>query len=99
MKMSPPPALIVLAHVTKRYPTPSGFCEALRDVSLSVAAGEFVAVVGKSGSGKSTLIHVLTGIDTPSAGTVRVAGRAIDQLGEDQLALWRGKNVGVIFQF
>jgi putative ABC transport system ATP-binding protein len=91
--------LIVLERVCKTYPTPSGPFSALSDICLEVQPGEFVAVVGKSGSGKSTLINLITGIDSPSSGEIRVASSPIHALGQEQLAVWRGKNVGVIFQF
>jgi len=91
--------LITLNRVFKRYETPSGPFTALRDVSLEVRQGEFIAVVGKSGSGKSTLINVITGIDSPSSGEVYVGSTAVHSLNQEQLAIWRGKNVGVIFQF
>ncbi|MES2933556.1 MAG: ABC transporter ATP-binding protein [Pseudomonadota bacterium] len=92
-------SLIALSQVSKRYVTASGAFDALRDISLTVQQGEFIAVVGKSGSGKSTLINVLTGIDSPSSGQIVVEGQAIHALSQEQLAIWRGKNVGVIFQF
>lgn len=92
-------SLISLHRVTKKYATPSGTFTAINEVSLEVKRGEFVAVVGKSGSGKSTLINVITGIDSPSRGEVFVASTAIHTLNQEQLAIWRGKNVGVIFQF
>jgi putative ABC transport system ATP-binding protein len=91
--------LIVLERICKTYPTPSGPFSALSDISLEVAPGEFVAVVGKSGSGKSTLINLITGIDSPTSGEIHVASSPIHALGQEQLAVWRGKNVGVIFQF
>ncbi len=72
---------------------------ALRGIDLSVETGEFVALVGPSGSGKSTILSILTGIDRPTAGTVTVAGRRIDEMTEDELASWRGENVGIVFQF
>ncbi len=91
--------LITMTRVRKRYETPSGSFEALRGVDLEVLQGQFVAVVGRSGSGKSTLINVLTGIDSPSSGEIHVGSTAVHDLGEEDLAKWRGKNVGVIFQF
>jgi len=91
--------LITLTRVNKSYATPSGPFSALEDISFEVGQGEFVAIVGKSGSGKSTLINILTGIDSPSSGEVQVASSAIHALSQEQLAVWRGKNVGVIFQF
>ncbi len=91
--------LIELRHVTKTFPTAGGEFVALKDVNLRVDAGELVAVVGKSGSGKSTLINVITGIDRPTSGEVLVAHRAVHKLGENELAVWRGRNVGIVFQF
>jgi putative ABC transport system ATP-binding protein len=92
-------SLIEMRQVSKAYQTPSGSFTALRDISLHVQGNEFVAVVGKSGSGKSTLINLLTGIDRPSTGEVIVAGTPLHKLNENQLALWRGRNVGIVFQF
>ncbi|MGE0454586.1 MAG: ABC transporter ATP-binding protein [Vicinamibacteria bacterium] len=91
--------LVALRGVDKSYLTPAGEWPALRQVDVEVGAGEFVAVTGKSGSGKSTLLHLVGGIDRPSAGEVRVAGQAVHALSEDALARWRGRNVGVVFQF
>ncbi|MGD8997984.1 MAG: ABC transporter ATP-binding protein [Anaerolineae bacterium] len=71
----------------------------LNDVSLQVAVGEFVSVVGPSGSGKSTLLNMITGIDRPTSGEVFVAGESVHALSENQLARWRGRQVGVVFQF
>jgi putative ABC transport system ATP-binding protein len=91
--------LITLRKVGKGYATPAGLYPALRDIDLEIGAGEFVAVVGKSGSGKSTLLNLIGGIDRPSEGEVIVAGAAVHQVPENSLARWRGKTVGVVFQF
>lgn len=91
--------LIELRAVTKSYEAASGQFLALKDINMQVNAGEFVAVVGKSGSGKSTLLNVITGIDNVSRGEVLVASTAISSLDQEQLSIWRGKNVGVVFQF
>lgn len=93
------PQLIRLRGLSKQYRVGSGTFAALADVDLDVAAGEFLAVVGRSGSGKSTLINLLTGIDRPSAGEIWVADTAVHALGEESLAVWRGATVGVVFQF
>ena len=91
--------LIELQGVDKLYETPAGPFPALKDIDLQVDAGEFIAVIGKSGSGKSTLVNMITGIDRPSAGKVLIGDTAVHTLSEGQLAQWRGRNVGVIFQF
>lgn len=91
--------LIDLKDVTKTYQTAAGEFAALEDISLQVKEGEFLAVVGKSGSGKSTLINMVTGIDKPSSGQVLVGETAVHSLSEGKTAEWRGRNVGVIFQF
>jgi putative ABC transport system ATP-binding protein len=85
--------------VSKVYPTSSGDFPALQGVDLTVRAGEFVAVVGRSGSGKTTLLNLLAGIDRPTSGEVWVAGTAVQTLGESRLAAWRGRSVGLVFQF
>ncbi len=85
--------------MVKIYDTPAGKFYALRGVNLRVDTHEFVAVIGKSGSGKSTLINMITGIDRPTSGEVFVGDTAVHQLSESQMAVWRGKHVGVIFQF
>src|SRR5262245_47681211 len=91
--------IITLLKAGKSYATPAGLYPALRDIDLEICAGEFVALVGKSGSGKSTLLNLIGGIDRPSQGEVIVAGDAVHQLPENSLARWRGKTVGVVFQF
>src|SRR5882724_1905266 len=91
--------MISLQRVTKTYQTPAGVFSALRDVDLEIQAGEFVAIVGKSGSGKSTLLNMVGGIDHPSSGSVTVGGTAIQGMTENQLAGWRGRKVGFVFQF
>jgi len=91
--------LIQLDQVIKEYETGAGPLRVLHGVSLTVQEGEFVAVVGPSGSGKSTMINMITGIDRPTEGVVTVAGACLNGLSENQMARWRGRNVGVIFQF
>lgn len=91
--------LIELTHVAKSFPMASGTFLALHDVSLVIQAGKLVAITGKSGSGKSTLLNILSGIDKPTEGAVWVNGIRIDKLAESELASWRGKNIGVVFQF
>src|SRR5688572_27445505 len=86
--------LIELRGVSKAYDVAAGRFLALKEVEMQADAGEFVAMVGKSGSGKSTLINMITGIDTPSSGEVWVASTAVHSLDQEQLAVWRGKNVG-----
>ena len=91
--------IIQVDHLVKDYQTGAGPVRVLDDVSLEIHAGEFVAVVGPSGSGKSTLINMLTGIDRPSDGSVIVGGTRLNDLSENQVARWRGRTIGVIFQF
>jgi putative ABC transport system ATP-binding protein len=91
--------VIQIQGLTKEYPTPAGTCRALRDIDLEIAAGEFLLVLGRSGSGKSTLLNMAAGIDRPTAGSVAVGSTAIAGLANGPLARWRGRNVGVVFQF
>jgi putative ABC transport system ATP-binding protein len=93
-------AIVALDLATKSFQPRGGQAvHALRSVSLRVASGDFVAVLGKSGSGKSTLLNLIAGLDRPTSGEIRAAGERLNQLSEAKLALWRGRNVGVVFQF
>ena len=94
-----PTHLIDLQKVVKAYHTPVGDFMALRGVDLKIGTGEFVAVIGKSGSGKTTLINMITGIDKPTSGNINIGGVSVHTLREGPMAEWRGRNVGVIFQF
>jgi putative ABC transport system ATP-binding protein len=97
--MDTPGPLIQLDDVEKVYRMGKVDYQALRGVDLTVAPGEMVAIVGPSGSGKSTILNMITGIDRPTRGTVRFDGSRIDDASEEELATWRGANVGIIFQF
>ncbi|MCA9052316.1 MAG: ABC transporter ATP-binding protein [Planctomycetaceae bacterium] len=90
--------MIETDNLTRVYPAPEGELRAVDGVSLSVADGEIVTIIGRSGSGKSTLLHLLGGLDHPTGGTVRVAGRDLAELNERELARYRGDVVGTIFQ-
>ena len=91
--------LIDLRGVVKDYVTDAGAFRALDTIDLQVDPGEFVAVVGRSGCGKSTLMNMITGIDRPTSGSLVVGGTNLSVLGESRMAQWRGRTVGVIFQF
>jgi len=91
--------LVSIQNVEKVFKTKAGPFKALRGIDLQVGAGEFVAVVGPSGSGKSTLINMITGIDRPTTGEVYVGSERLNGMSENQIAKWRGRNVGVVFQF
>jgi ABC-type lipoprotein export system ATPase subunit len=92
-------ALIDLQNIDKLYKSAAGDFPALKNVNLQINEGEFVSIIGKSGSGKSTLLNMITGIDRPTTGEVWVNGTAVHELNENQLAGWRGTNMGIIFQF
>ncbi len=91
--------IVNLRDVVKDYRTDAGPFRALDGVDLEIRSGEFVAVVGRSGCGKSTLLNMVTGIDRATSGEVRVASAELAVLSEDALARWRGRTVGVVFQF
>ncbi|MES1188486.1 MAG: ABC transporter ATP-binding protein [Myxococcales bacterium] len=91
--------LIRLRDVTRSYVVGDSSFRALAGVSLDLPKAAFVAVVGRSGSGKSTLVNMLAGLDRPTQGSVEVGGERLEQLDEDALSLWRGRHVGVVFQF
>jgi putative ABC transport system ATP-binding protein len=90
---------IQVSDVVKTYPLAAGDVVAVDHLSLDIAQGEFVAVVGRSGSGKTTLLNLLAGIDRPTSGTVHAAGADLGSLSESGLAAWRGRSVGLVFQF
>jgi putative ABC transport system ATP-binding protein len=92
-------SIIELRDVHKYYKTAIGDYHALNSIDLEINAGEFVSIIGKSGSGKSTLLNMITGIDRPTAGEVYVNGTAVHELNENRMARWRGKNLGIVFQF
>lgn len=89
---------IRMVGVTKSYPAPGGMAPALRGINLEIAAGSFVGVFGKSGAGKTTLLNMITGVDRLTSGEVWVNGMAVHSLGENALAVWRGRNLGVVYQ-
>jgi putative ABC transport system ATP-binding protein len=91
--------LVHLHEVVKTYQSSAGTFTALKGVDLQVESGAFVSIIGKSGSGKSTLINVITGIDRPTTGKVIVDDVQVHTLSEEQIAIWRGRSIGVIFQF
>ena len=95
----PSTPLIAIRGVSRRYVRGPDDIHALERVSLSIPAGHFVAFMGPSGSGKSTLLNLVSGIDRPDEGHVVVAGQVLNELSEDELARWRARHVGLIFQF
>ena len=92
-------SLLEIEHLTKVYGKGDTAVKALDDVSFSVGAGEFVAIVGSSGSGKSTLLHLIGGVDRPTSGTVRLQGQDIFERSDEQLAVFRRREVGLVYQF
>ncbi|GAB4119721.1 MAG: hypothetical protein OHK0050_27660 [Roseiflexaceae bacterium] len=91
--------LIDLKNVNKSFPVGDTTVQVLKDISFQVRMGEFVAIVGQSGSGKSTLLNMLTGVDRPTSGEVHIAGQSLGGKSEDELAIWRRTEIGIIFQF
>ena len=91
--------ILSIEHLTKVYGTGPAAVRALDDVSLTIAAGEFVAIVGSSGSGKSTLMHLMGGVDRPTSGTVRMNGEDVYKRSDEQLAVFRRREVGLVYQF
>ena len=97
--MTDPAPYVDARRLTKVFRTPAGDFPAVRGIDLQVDQGEFVAVIGKSGSGKSTLINLITGIDRPTSGEVFVGGEPLHTFDEEQMAAWRGRHLGIVFQF
>jgi putative ABC transport system ATP-binding protein len=91
--------LVTLTDVVKRYQRGKQTVEVLHGVNLCIAQGDFVALMGPSGSGKTTLLNLIAGLDSPTAGEVVVAGERIDKLSGGQLAKWRARHIGFVFQF
>ncbi|MCG3208279.1 MAG: Lipoprotein-releasing system ATP-binding protein LolD [Anaerolineae bacterium] len=91
--------IVQIKDVVKSFKVGDGEVTILKGISFDVKKGEFVSIVGPSGNGKSTLLNMITGIDRPSAGEVVVTGRNLIKMSENQMAAWRGENVGIIFQF
>jgi len=91
--------LIQMRDVVKAYQTEAGEFLALKGIKLAIGDGEFVGVIGKSGSGKSTLINMISGIDRPSKGEVNIGGAPVHTFNEGEMAKWRGRNLGIVFQF
>lgn len=91
--------IIRVKNLHKTFYNPAGEFPVLKGIDVNFKKGEFVSIVGKSGSGKSTLINMITGIDTPTSGEIYVNETALHQLPERNMAAWRGKNIGIVFQF
>ena len=91
--------LVEILHLVKSYTRGDQDVPVLQDISLNVARGDFIALMGPSGSGKSTLLNLIAGIDKPTGGTLLIDGEDITQLSEGELADWRASNIGFIFQF
>ncbi len=92
-------AFIRMQRVVKTFQTPAGDFTALKDIDTDFYKGEFVSVIGKSGSGKSTLVNMITGIDRPTSGQIQIGGTYVHTLSESRMSRWRGRNLGIVFQF
>ena len=92
-------AYIELKDVVKTFKSPAGEFTALKGINLGFDCGEFTSIMGKSGSGKSTLINMITGIDHPTSGVVKVGDVELRKMSEGQMAEWRGRTMGIVFQF
>lgn len=92
-------SIVDIKDVCKSFMVGGNELAILRGISFKVGTGEFVSIVGPSGNGKSTLLNMITGIDRPTGGEIVVAGKQVEKLSEDELARWRGENVGIVFQF
>lgn len=92
-------SIVDLRNVNKLYKTAVGDYPALKNINLQINTGEFVSIIGKSGSGKSTLLNMITGIDHPTNGEVFINSTPVHKMSEDQMARWRGTNLGIVFQF
>jgi ABC-type lipoprotein export system ATPase subunit/CRP-like cAMP-binding protein len=99
MRTSNSAPLIEIKNLFKTYQTPAGDFTAVKGMNVEVQRGEFVAVIGKSGSGKSTFINMITGIDRPTSGEITIDGAPVHSFSEAQMAAWRGRNLGIVFQF
>lgn len=92
-------SFINLKNVVKRFEGQGGVFTALNGINLNISSGEYIGIVGKSGSGKTTMLNMITGIDRPTSGEIIVGRKPVQSLSESQMAVWRGRNVGVVFQF
>jgi putative ABC transport system ATP-binding protein len=90
--------LIQIKQIVKAYETPAGEFRALNEVSITIKNNQFVCIIGKSGAGKTTLLNMITGVDSLTSGSVHINGVSIHDMTEDQMALWRGVNLGIIYQ-
>lgn len=96
---SPGSPVIRMRGITKTFKSAAGEATVLKGIDLDILQGQFVSIVGRSGSGKSTLVNMITGIDRPTTGSVEVGNQLIHKMPESSMALWRGKNLGIVFQF